>query len=357
MLLSHFVALAALFDTALPFSLFPNPDATSKLPWKPKLSHAVREVAYPQDSIEDAFPKLQWKRQISNSTETPTDPTDPTTEDPTTEDPTTEDPTTEDPTTEDPEVEDPEVEDPEEDDVEDPEEEDPTGADPGEGDTEENEDEDGTPVLIGDLKDRIDTPVGGDIASILLRGGVDPETTELSTRPVSEVASCDPSDTCCPWYFISEELTVAFEESDGTCNDMARAAVRLGFHDAGTWSQSLAAAGQDFGGADGSLALFNEDTRPENGGLTPITNIARDLYAKYHVGMGDLIQYMAIHATVTCPLGPRLRAYVGRIVSIIHLKCEMTSILIAVGCDAACPGQSSTKCTCSSRRLDSAIRR
>ncbi|KAF2471062.1 heme peroxidase, partial [Lindgomyces ingoldianus] len=120
-------------------------------------------------------------------------------------------------------------------------------------------------------------------------------------------------DACCQWFFIADELTAKFEETDGQCSDLARAAIRLGFHDAGTWSQSLANKGQDFGGADGSLALFFEEGRAENGGLQEITDYARELYARYDVGMGDLIQYMAVHATVTCPLGPRVRAYVGRI--------------------------------------------
>lgn len=96
---------------------------------------------------------------------------------------------------------------------------------------------------------------------------------------------------------------------------MARAAVRLGFHDAGTWSEGLADAGSDFGGADGSFILFNEVTRSENRGLEGIDAYARKLLRKYPVGVADLIQYMAIHATVTCPLGPRIRMFVGRRVS------------------------------------------
>jgi hypothetical protein len=67
---------------------------------------------------------------------------------------------------------------------------------------------------------------------------------------------------------------------------MARAAIRLGFHDAGTWSQKLAAAGQDFGGADGSFVLFNEILRKENRGLELITIMAIAYKVKYGVGMG-----------------------------------------------------------------------
>ena len=97
---------------------------------------------------------------------------------------------------------------------------------------------------------------------------------------------------------------------------MARAAIRLGFHDAGTWSQALANAGQDFGGADGSFVLFDEITRPENKGLENVTAFVKEYHEKFPaVRMADLIQYMAVHAVVTCPLGPRVRAFVGRKVS------------------------------------------
>ena len=51
----------------------------------------------------------------------------------------------------------------------------------------------------------------------------------------------------------------------------AKLAIRLGFHDAGTWSSKLAASGQDFGGADGSIALAPaEIKRAENNGLQDI---------------------------------------------------------------------------------------
>ncbi|KAF2107625.1 heme peroxidase, partial [Lophiotrema nucula] len=176
------------------------------------------------------------------------------------------------------------------------------------------DDNSATPVLIGDLRYRIQSQEAQDIANILLddRGGVKSETNEYDTKPVDDVLECSAADPCCQYYFISEELTDAFLEADKQCNDMARAAIRLGFHDAGTWSQSLADAGQDFGGADGSLALFFEDDKPENGGLFEVTELARDIYYRYDVGMADLIQYMATHATVSCPLGPRIRTYVGR---------------------------------------------
>jgi hypothetical protein len=99
----------------------------------------------------------------------------------------------------------------------------------------------------------------------------------------------------------------------GRCNDQARAAIRLGFHDAGTWSKTNKAKGEDFGGADGSILLgFGEENRPENNGLQKIIKKLQTVQKKYKVGAGDLVQFAANHATVTCPLGPRVRTFVGR---------------------------------------------
>ena len=87
------------------------------------------------------------------------------------------------------------------------------------------------------------------------------------------------------------------------CNDLARAAIRLGFHDAGTWSSSLAAAGQDFGGADGSIALSGtEVNRPENNGLQAIIKQMISWQKTFGVPMADLIQFAAVHAVVTLSL-------------------------------------------------------
>lgn len=175
------------------------------------------------------------------------------------------------------------------------------------------------PPLIGDLKHAIISQSAKDIVSIFLSDpppSAQPQNLDIGTKPVSDVSQCDPTDSCCPWFFVSEYLTSQFVGSDGLCNDLARAAIRLGFHDAGTWSQSLAASGQDFGGADGSFVLFGEDSRPENSGLGEVTQFTIDTWDMFPVGMADLIQYMAVHAVVTCPLGPRVRAYVGRIVTI-----------------------------------------
>lgn len=108
-------------------------------------------------------------------------------------------------------------------------------------------------------------------------------------------------------------MTAKFTGPTGRCNDWARAAIRLGFHDAGTWSSNLSASGQDFGGADGSIILSGtEINRKENNGLQNIAKQMTTWQKQFGVSMADLIQYGANHAVVTCPLGPRIRSFVGR---------------------------------------------
>ena len=119
----------------------------------------------------------------------------------------------------------------------------------------------------------------------------------------------------CPpiWNTISQDFTKMFlDTATGQCNDDARAAIRAAFHDAGTWSAKLAAAGQDFGGADGSLILAQEYNRPENNGLQDISAKILAVAKNRGVGVADTIQFAAAHAVVTCPLGPVVKAFVGR---------------------------------------------
>lgn len=82
----------------------------------------------------------------------------------------------------------------------------------------------------------------------------------------------------------------------------------MGFHDAGAWDKD-----SGFGGADGSLLMdFGEQNRPENNGLQSVRELLRGVQAKYGVGYADLAQYAHNHATISCPLGPRVRTFVGR---------------------------------------------
>ncbi|KAL1306426.1 hypothetical protein AAFC00_005126 [Neodothiora populina] len=167
--------------------------------------------------------------------------------------------------------------------------------------------------LIGDLKQGITSPTGQTIANILL-GNEPGESNVAGYKPALLGTAACKADTCCVWSYVSKAMTLAFTGPTGRCNSLARAAIRLGFHDAGTWSSSLAAAGQDFGGADGSIALApSEAGRADNAGLGPIIQQAQIWSKLFGVGVADLIQFAAKHAVVTCPLGPRTRVFVGRI--------------------------------------------
>lgn len=169
--------------------------------------------------------------------------------------------------------------------------------------------------LLGDLKtDGPTTPVGQLIYDLLLgTEGVDPESQESwqGSVPGKDTKECK-EDTCCIWKYIADDMEKLFSGRRGTCNDFARAAVRLGFHDAGTWSKATDSLG---GGADGSIILAGELSRPENNGLQEIGGVTRQLYDQYKqygIGMADLIQMGANVATVVCPLGPRVRTFIGR---------------------------------------------
>ncbi|KAH7110110.1 ligninase LG6 precursor [Dendryphion nanum] len=158
--------------------------------------------------------------------------------------------------------------------------------------------------LFKDLKNlqaeiRINTR---ELVQDILNGGKSGQSEEVEPKPTA----C--TGTCCIWYDVSAELTRLFKTTNGECNEFARGAVRLGFHDAGTWDPVA-----DDGGADGSFLMdFGEHERRENNGLQSIRKVLRDLQARFSVGFADLAQYAHNHATVSCPRGPRIRTFVGR---------------------------------------------
>ncbi|RYP06562.1 hypothetical protein DL765_009440 [Monosporascus sp. GIB2] len=70
-----------------------------------------------------------------------------------------------------------------------------------------------------------------------------------------------------------------------------------------------------YGGADGSLLLSDELSRPDNRGLEPIgaqTLAWFNKYKQHGASMADLIQTATLTAVVSCPGGPRIRHFVGR---------------------------------------------
>lgn len=172
--------------------------------------------------------------------------------------------------------------------------------------------------LIGDLLTLSDsqlTSVGKDIKKVL-QGNSDPESSATySNLPALTSAKCG-QDTCCVWKYIANDMATQFKGKSGRCNKWARMAVRLGFHDAGAWSKSTASQG---GGADGSMCTTNEINRSDNNGLQDMVAKVQEWYDYWHnqkgftsVTYADLIQMSATVATVVCPLGPRIKSYVGR---------------------------------------------
>ncbi|KAK4454539.1 ligninase h2 precursor [Podospora aff. communis PSN243] len=167
--------------------------------------------------------------------------------------------------------------------------------------------------LIGDLEwlqDHELSNIGALVRNIIL-GYESGETDQIRNAPPLHSYECQ-QDTCCVWWYIADEMERLFRGPSGRCTNPARAAIRLGFHDAAGWSKFT---GQS-GGADGSIVLAPEESqRLLNGGLQEIIEQMKIWHSKwesYGVGMADLIQMAATVATVVCPLGPRIRSFVGR---------------------------------------------
>jgi hypothetical protein len=67
--------------------------------------------------------------------------------------------------------------------------------------------------------------------------------------------------------------------------------------------------------APSGILLSNEMSRTDNNGLASIAEQTTKWYNKYNqygLSMADIIQFGANVATVVCPLGPRIRSFVGR---------------------------------------------
>lgn len=164
--------------------------------------------------------------------------------------------------------------------------------------------------LIGDLLTvGATTAVGKQVQGVIL-GQITPTTDDTYTAPGAKGSKACKADTCCIWSYIANDMRKKFRGGGGRCNGFARAAVRMGFHDAGSWDKW-----STHGGADGSLILAGEISRPENNGLQDIISWTQSLYGNYSsygISMADTIQMAATVAAVVCPLGPRVRSYVGR---------------------------------------------
>ncbi|KAF7353995.1 Peroxidase [Mycena venus] len=116
---------------------------------------------------------------------------------------------------------------------------------------------------------------------------------------------------CKPWYAIRDAIMGGIYH--GRCGDPARASIRLAFHDAGTFSLALKAAGLPNGGADGSMLVDpNEVLRPDNNGLQNIVSLLQPLPAQFNVSAGDVLHLAGVLGVLACPGGPAVTTYIGR---------------------------------------------
>lgn len=152
----------------------------------------------------------------------------------------------------------------------------------------------GTNEMIGDLADLPDDRLNetGRAIKALLTGGQSPIESQDSyaSVPDKDLPECK-DDTCCIWKHIADDMESKMLGSAGRCNGLARGCVRLGFHDAATWSKNTGPGG----GADGSVVLTSECYQREiNKGLEPTCDQMKtwhDQYKKFGVSMADLIQF------------------------------------------------------------------
>ncbi|KAI9927152.1 hypothetical protein MW887_003535 [Aspergillus wentii] len=162
-----------------------------------------------------------------------------------------------------------------------------------------------TTEIIPGLSDGATTEVGRQSLQIRLS-----DARKNYTAPGPLGSSECTNDACCVWDYIQRDLVQIFQSLDGTCSRLARSSVRLGFHDAGTWSTT-----SGYGGADGSLLLSSDEiNRFENNGLQQVRSTALgilDSYSQYEIVAADLVQFMHNVATVVCPLGPRIVTLIG----------------------------------------------
>lgn len=121
----------------------------------------------------------------------------------------------------------------------------------------------------------------------------------LLTTTTTALTLLPRQNTSCPliWSSIATELKSTFSG----CNRDAHGAIRAPFHDCIN------------NGCDGSLILTSECSRAENAGLADICSKLKSWSDKYSVSAADMIQFAAAVAISSCPLGPSVRALIGRI--------------------------------------------
>ncbi|KAF5353722.1 hypothetical protein D9758_008611 [Tetrapyrgos nigripes] len=136
-------------------------------------------------------------------------------------------------------------------------------------------------------------------------------TEKRQVADTIDTAAAKSNPVCTPYIAVRDAIMGDIFE--GGCNDNTRAAVRLAFHDAGTFSLSLEAAGKENGGADGSLLVDPDEVlRSENNGLQNIVALLKPMPERFNVSAGDVLHLAGTLAVLACPGGPLVNTFVGR---------------------------------------------
>jgi len=119
---------------------------------------------------------------------------------------------------------------------------------------------------------------------------------------------------CCPLFALRDDLQANL--FDNECGEDTHEVVRLTFHDAIAFSESLSRQGQPAGGgADGSMLIF-PDVEPNfaanNGIIDSVDALTPFLAAHPAISAGDLIQFAGAVGISNCPGAPRLEFMLGR---------------------------------------------
>jgi len=140
----------------------------------------------------------------------------------------------------------------------------------------------------------------------------------VRAAPASHNAVCSdgtvvPDSVCCDFIPLGKALTETLFENE--CGETAHEVLRLSFHDAIAFSQSLGPSAG--GGADGSMLIF-PNVEPNFAANLGISDSVNDLLPFLGSGQfptitaGDMIQFGAAVGVGLCPGAPQLEFLAGR---------------------------------------------
>ncbi|KIJ31370.1 class II peroxidase [Sphaerobolus stellatus SS14] len=114
---------------------------------------------------------------------------------------------------------------------------------------------------------------------------------------------------CCDLVPVLKDLQANLTAGD-VCNGLARSTLRLAFHDAMGFSNTVNMGG----GADGSVLTFHtiEMGYAANVRLDLLVSILQSFVGRHNISTGDFLHFAAAYALTTCPGAPGLSFFYGR---------------------------------------------